>query len=615
LCHTLDIQSSTRAPHRVLSWPWVAVLLLVLSVGMHADLVRQLSAALPSDLGDPLLSTWILWWNTQQIPFTDAYWNAPAFAPMTRALALSETLLGLTWLTTPLQWLGASPVAAYNILFVLTPVLNGLCGYWLCLVLTARRDAALVGAVAMAFSPYRATQLSHIQTEAIFFMPLALGALHRYWTTGDRRWLALFSAATALNALVCGYFLLFFAIFVAIAVTWLTLSTRDVRKLGATLAASAIAVLAISPVIVTFQSVRDELGLSRGLPEIEQFSADASSLLLGSAHLVAWPIATPPDRPDLAAYPGLVIVFVIVAGAVIASRGRITSAIAAESKWLLGLLGLAVTGIVVGAAFIPRPYKVISVGIYLATIAVLASKRFRSLVQSASIPALYATALVAAIALSLGPVGRVFGHRFWYKPPYALLMGLPGFDAARVPARFTAIEVICLAVLAAFAITRLWPTVTRASIAATAIIASLIVVDGWARVPVVEVPAPPPATLAADMVIELPAYGWVENVQAMYRGMFHGRPVVNGYSGYVPPDFARLQRDLFKDCVKNLDGYRAGRSIEAIVWKDKPGTAVTDAQLREMWPAAIREETRLAIVYRQPRSSSLPDARQVNRCQ
>lgn len=76
---------------------------------------------------------WILWWNAHHVPFTAEYWNAPAFAPAPARLVLSETLLGLTWLTTPLQWLGASPLIAYNVLVIATPILNGLSAYWLCL--------------------------------------------------------------------------------------------------------------------------------------------------------------------------------------------------------------------------------------------------------------------------------------------------------------------------------------------------------------------------------------------------------------------------------------------------------------------------------------------------
>jgi hypothetical protein len=578
---------------------------------MHSALLAEFGSAIPADLGDPLLNTWILWWNAQQVPFTEAYWNAPAFAPMTRALALSETLLGLTWLTTPLQWLGASPVTAYNVMYVAEPVLNGLSAYWLCLVLTSRRDAALIGALAFAFAPYHATQISHIQTDATFFMPIALAALHRYWTTSQGRWLVLLGGANTLNALVCGYFLLFFSVLIAIVLLWLLVATRDLRKFGAVLGVLALSVLAITPVIVMFRTVRYEYNLGRSVEEMQRNSADASSMFLGANHLLVWPLPTDPHKPELAAYPGVIIVLLLLAGAVAVWRKRQRLR---EPPLLVGLLGLSVATVGVAAAFFPRPYKAIGVGIYLGVIAVLASRRFRVALQSTSIPVLYVVALLAASALALGPVGHAMGHRFWYKPPYSLFLGLPGFDAARVPALFASIEIICFAVLAAFAITKLWPVVTRASLSATGVIALLIVIDGWVVVPVVDVPAPPPPGLSADMVIELPAYGWVENVQAMYRGMTHGRPVVNGYSGYVPPHFQTLQVDLFKDCVASIDRVRGGRSMDAVIWRDKPGTAATDAGLRKVWPDAVREETPAAIVYHQPRSLPAPDADYRDRC-
>lgn len=94
---------------------WRFVLLLVgLTLGLHAALLPRFASAIASDLGDPLLNIWIFWWNVFHVPLTDSYWNAPAFTPAPNALALSETLLGLTWMTSPLQWLGSSPVTAYN---------------------------------------------------------------------------------------------------------------------------------------------------------------------------------------------------------------------------------------------------------------------------------------------------------------------------------------------------------------------------------------------------------------------------------------------------------------------------------------------------------------------
>jgi hypothetical protein len=83
-------------------------------------LATELSAVLPHDLGDPGLNAWIIWWNAHVLPLTGPWWNAPAFWPSHGALAFSETLLGLSPITAPIQWLGGSPIAAYNVAFLLT---------------------------------------------------------------------------------------------------------------------------------------------------------------------------------------------------------------------------------------------------------------------------------------------------------------------------------------------------------------------------------------------------------------------------------------------------------------------------------------------------------------
>ncbi len=596
--------------------PWVAGLLSLLTLVVHAELIDGIGVSIASDLGDPLLNTWILWWNAQRVPLTDAYWNAPAFAPMPNALALSETLLGLTWLTTPLQWMGATPLVAYNVMMILAPVLNGLSAYWLCLVLTSRRDAALIGALAFAFAPYHAGRLSHIQMQATFFMPLALVGLHRYWTTGGLRWLLLFASATVCNALVSGYFLLYFGVLAALAIAWLAISSAELKKLAAVIAALAAAVTLTAPIALKYRAVHEELRLERTIGEIENLSADVSSIGLGSDRLAVWPLHTPPHRSESAAYPGIVTGTLLLAAGVAILLRRLRSApVERPPISILAAGGLAVAAIVVGVIAIERPYKVIGVGLDLLLLTALASKSFRRLVRSGSIPALYSVGLVVAALLSLGPVGRVFGHRFWYKPPFAWLMTLPGYDAVRVPARFSSIEILCVVVLAAYALVRLFPNVTRVSVLATGALASLIVVDGWRSVPVNPVPAPAPVQLSADLVIELPTDGWVEDVRAMYRGMFHRRPVMNGYSGFVPPHYVPLQAELRNDCVKSIDVVRNGRSVDALVWRAEPGAATVDRELRKLWPGAAREETADLIVYRQPRSSTPADPNTVQRCQ
>ena len=96
-------------------------------------------------------------------------------------------------------------------------------------------------------------------------------------------------------------------------------------------------------------------------------------------------------------------------------------------------------------------------------------------------------------------------------------------------------------------------------------------IDGWVRLPIATAPRALPVAVSADLVVELPTRGYEEDVAAMYRGMFHGRPVVNGYSGWVPPHYVQVQADLREDCVKSLEGLRGGRSMDAVIWRGDSG--------------------------------------------
>ena len=89
-------------------------------------LACHLATVVPHDVGDPLLTTWILWWNAQAVPLTSAWWNAPYYYPLTDTLALTEHLAGLSPVTTPIQWLGGSPLLAYNLVLIASTWWSGL---------------------------------------------------------------------------------------------------------------------------------------------------------------------------------------------------------------------------------------------------------------------------------------------------------------------------------------------------------------------------------------------------------------------------------------------------------------------------------------------------------
>ena len=121
-----------------------AGLYVLVTVVLTYPLIRHLGSAFPHDLGDPTLNTWILWWNAQTVPLTASWWNAPAFYPLPGVLSFSENLLGLSLISSPIQWAGGSALLAYNIVFLLTFPLCALGAYLLVRDLTPRHDAALV---------------------------------------------------------------------------------------------------------------------------------------------------------------------------------------------------------------------------------------------------------------------------------------------------------------------------------------------------------------------------------------------------------------------------------------------------------------------------------------
>ena len=192
----------------------------VVTVALTYPLILQMGSVLPNDAGDPALNTWILWWNTQTMPFSTAWWNAPAFFPAPGVLSFSENLLGLSLMSTPLHWLGVGPQAAYNVVFFLTFPLSALGAYLLGYELTKRHDAAFIAGLLFGFAPYRIAHLPQIQSLASFPMPFALLGLHRYLRDPRPKWLALFAGGWFLQGLCNGYYLLFFSVFVGLWILW-----------------------------------------------------------------------------------------------------------------------------------------------------------------------------------------------------------------------------------------------------------------------------------------------------------------------------------------------------------------------------------------------------------
>lgn len=545
---------------------WAFVIYSALVIGLTYPLVLQLGSVLPHDAGDPALNTWILWWNAHALPYTSTWWNAPNFYPIPDALTFSEHLLGLSLFATPIQWLGFSPQVAYNVVFLLTFPLCAIGAYLLALELTGRDDAAFIAGLLFGFAPFRIAHLPQIQILAAFAMPFALLGLHRYLRDPRARWLSLFGASWLVQAICNGYYLLFFGVFVALWILWFASPLSKPRTFAAIAGTWVVASLPLIPLLLHYQSVHRELGFAREFGAIRFFGADVFALLNAAPSLRFWNWLHVYKRAEGELFPGLTIAVLVLVGA-FNLRPHLPPR---AKKWGIVrrvLLALAVLASAISiSAYLVGPWSFRPYGVRIFSVAdltkpltgalvfgivlLLTSRRLRYAYEKGGVLGFYAAAAFLMWLFSLGPAPSLMGNPFMYRGPYALLMEFPGFNALRVPARFWMMTILSLAVIGPIAFDRLAPRAGGRRVFVATLISIGVLLDGWVtHFPLVPVPAPLlvqncVAGGPAGAVIELPLGDPFRDVAAMYRGMSHGQPVVNGYSGYFPPHYPALRIGL-----------------------------------------------------------------------
>jgi F5/8 type C domain len=552
---------------RRLATPWLiaAAAYAALTVAFMWPVVAHLSSAWPHDPNDPALSAAILSWDAHALPMTHAWWDAPIFWPVQGALSFSEHLLGISLLTTPLLWSGADALTAYNVAFLCAFPLTALAAHALAFAWLKRHDVACLAGCIFGFSPYRVSQLAHIQMLWAFGMPLALMALHKFTEQRHRRWLVVFGLAWLAQAAANGYYMLFFPVLLAAWVLWFA---REPKSLVPITATWVLATLPLAPLFRVYARQHAAMGLSRGISEIESFSADMTAVFAASPDLMAWHRLSQWSRPEGQLFPGaLALVLIGAAIAVAVAKPRVLTArdaagwrIANATAVVLavGFLAVAVsvpvfgpwkwsigTSTIATASSMDKP---LSASAALFVLAAITSWTFRFAWHRRSVFGFYLCAAAAMLVLSFGPRPTLGGAPFLFRAPYAWLMALPGFSEVRVPARFGMLFVLCVAMAAATGFARLTVKLSPLSRRALAAIAvALILVESWPRVTM----APPAAPIAALQgisdrapVLELPLGITERDIAAEYRSLEHGHPTVNGYSGYEARHYEVLKIGL-----------------------------------------------------------------------
>jgi hypothetical protein len=157
----------------------------------------------------------------------------------------------------------------------------------------------------------------------------------------------------------------------------------------------------------------------------------------------------------------------------------------------------------------------------------------------------YVAGLFVAFDGSLGFHGLLYPYLYDWFPP---VRGL------RVPARFSVIVGLSLAILAGFGMRRWLLRLSRGwSTAAFGAVVMLLAIDlgpslelqtVWREPPSIYAALDPAKTVLAEFPVPHDPYEFAFNTSYMYFSIWHGASLVNGYSGFLPPSYAALAKGL-----------------------------------------------------------------------
>jgi hypothetical protein len=508
-------------------------------IALHSQ-VRHLFSV--PDRGDPLFSMWRMAWVQHQIVAAPRHlFDANIFYPLEATLTYSDAMILPAALAWPLAWMHIHPVVAYNLVLLASFIASGVATYSLVRAFGWDEMAAWFAAVAFMLSPFRMSHFSHLELQMTMWMPLLTLALLRVFQTGKWQYVAGAAAALAAQWYSSMYYGLFLTVYSLVFALVLGASWRvGWRRITLVSAAYAIGGALMLP--LTFAYVRSEP--ARGVRQVEsvvEFSATPSDYLRPG-------VATP------------------------AYRHLLPRVVDAERALFPGVVPLILLAVGVWP-----PFSAVRVAFVVAgMIAFDGSLGLHGVFY----PLLYDVAFPFPFDGSLGL------HGVFY--PLLYDVAFP-FRSIRVPARFGMLVMFSIAILAGYGGSRLLSRVapTRVRFGCAALLTAALMVDGWPRYDMLPMWDGPPriyAVLPSNAVLfEFPVHPqperFSENLPYMYFSIWHWRPMVNGYSGFNPREYASM-----------LDGTRGFPAAAALAYLRDAGVTHVTVHCR-LWERDPCEET------------------------
>lgn len=456
--------------------------------------------------GDGLFSLWNVAWVARTVIADPVHlFEANIFHPERDALAYSEANLMPGMVGVPIWWATKNPYATLNFVHLMAFATSYLFTWMLIRRVTGDEASAWVAAVFFAFCPYVFAHTSHVQLLWTGGLSLTMLMMHRLADAPTVRRGVGLGLALLFQALACAYYGIFAALMVGYSIIVFTMSRSYLRNRHwwtAVAVATGVSIAGVVPFLFPYIGIQQEEGFRRTLADASTYSANAASYLASSANAHAWLLRAVADWPRWTdvVFPGFGALLFGLTGAGLAAFSRRAHTREREAALIYGVLG------------------------------------------------------ILAFWASFGPVAGL----------YRVLFHIPMFSFLRAPVRIGVVVVLCLSVLAAFALKWLLNrTGSKRPLVAALLTAAALgelatIPQPWE--PALSVPAPyavlaksPPGPLA-----EFPFYGarpvWHLQTQYMVFSTTHWMPLLNGYSDHTPPGFRATA--LAMDSFPSPDSFR-----------------------------------------------------------
>lgn len=482
----------------------------------------------------PLLNDWTIWCNADRLAHGGGgYWDAPIFYPERNTFAFSEPQ-PMTALVAPVIWLTGSRILAYNVYLWLSLVLNG----WLVQILLRwlglRRTVAIGAGIAMVLLPIAHWQMGVLQlvplwgilwtwlafAKIAFAEPGPRTAKEIAWRGGE---LGLAFTAAFFS---CVHHALFLAVLM-LAATW-TLGRKLMRPrtLATLCVAGVLAGLLAAPVVIHLRMMASEHGFTRTREVVEQLSLRSRDYGTVYGHTLISAQASDGRQAWLASPGWLKLIW-----AALGIYWGLTDQRRRVWTWFLVTVGLAAW--------------VLSLGTHLNVAGWQPWHWLTAYVPGfAQVRSAYRFAYFVQIAIVIGAAQGVDRASSWAG---AGMKKCPAESAARdeannwrVRARLAAIlfGVVIVAASGVAAVFDPWPLRLRLGVAP-----EVGPHRDW--IGVLKTSSEPGAVLCLPMAGGDHVRDFEITTEWMMLGTYHGRSLVNGYSGFFPERYFKLREETW----------------------------------------------------------------------